>query len=118
MKGYLILCTDGDCTTTKLVNQESWDWFMQHAGSPSGDDKPPEAQIVRNALANQCSEEEAETFLMCDPISGSFANDIALQLCSDDFDGETFDDGTIAELFAFCNQHGITIADQYMGMIY
>lgn len=118
MKGYLILCTDGECTTTKLINQESWDWFMQHAGSPSGGAKPPEAQVILNARANRCSEEEAVGFLMCSPESGSFANDIALQLCSDDFDGETFEDGSIAELFTFCNQHGVTIANEYMGMIY
>lgn len=118
MNGYLILCTDGDSSHVALVNEETWTWFSDRSTIPGGTTKPPEGQIVRNALANACSEEEAVEYLMGSPDSGSFANDIALMLTSDDFDGETFEGDSVVDLFAFCNRHGIKLAEEFMGMIY
>jgi hypothetical protein len=119
MNAYVILTTNGDDTFMTIVNQKTWDWFQKRINDPHlVTEDPPEAQIVGCMEANECTRLEALSYLKGNPDSRSHDNDIALMLVGDEFNGEHFTEGSLPALFAFLSQRGITLADQYIGMVY
>jgi len=129
IKVYLIKLEGMGDKEWTLVDQTAWDYLLavEQRKKPSvpaalvdtyldyHSTLMPGEQYFGDLKADQ---EDARIALTPDARSSSPGNDVALALPAAKFNGEICRDASVRKVNAFCKKHGLTLVDEYEGVLY